>query len=166
MAKQQRGKRIGARGARPGRGSAAAGAASAPKAIAAAVPASRGRGAGYAIVCSECYAEFSFVPPAASQSAIAITCPDCLHVGRVAADDVMARIAQAKGSEKSYLLRAVLPGLLLLTCGLAWIVALTYYGIAGSEGANYGFLVVGIILLVAVFLGLLKYESNRFDVYF
>ncbi len=157
MAKARPAKRVGPKGARPR-------APAAPKVAAVALTPSSIRGA-YDVVCSECYAEFEFRAPGAAERT-PITCPDCLHVGSVAAGDVMSRVAQAKRSERSYLTRAVLPSVLVLACGLSWVVGLTYFELAGSDAANYSFLGVLVLLIGALIFGLSKYESNRFDVYF
>lgn len=119
---------------------------------------------GYEINCSECYSAFSFHPSGGGSS---ITCPVCMHVGQFAENDVMAKVAMAKQAEKSSFLMAVVPTVLLFGAGLAYVSTLALKGTEGMETTNhYIFGGVGaLLLIVTVALGV-KYESNRYDVYF
>ncbi|MGE3165133.1 MAG: hypothetical protein AB7O52_09530 [Planctomycetota bacterium] len=124
-------------------------------------PAGRG---GYEINCSECYTSFSFQP---SGGGSAITCPVCMHVGQFAENDVMTKVVMAKRAEKSSFLMAVVPTVLLFVAGLAYAGSLALKGTAGMESTqHYIFGGVGALLLIATIALGVKYENNRYDVYF
>ncbi len=115
---------------------------------------------GYEVICSECYTNYQ-LNTASTESRI--TCPECLHVGELAAKDAMTKIAIAKTAENSGWMQAVISAVLFLACGL------TYVGMRSgemSDGVNYGFLGACSILLIITLAMTFKYESNRYDVYF
>lgn len=161
------------RGKKPNRGRKPAGGA---KKSAAKKPASRpaarsgggggGGGAGYEITCSECYSSFAFRGGSAGAS---ITCPVCMHVGHVADRDVMSNLAIAKSGEKSKLMAAVIPTLLFLGCGLFYLYTLTSKASTGEAVESSTHLIFGgigaVLLIASIGLGV-RYETNRYDVYF
>ncbi len=117
---------------------------------------------GYEIICSECYSSFSLNPGCGESR---ITCPDCLHIGELAAKDAMTKIAIAKTAEKAGLIKAVVPAILFLLCGLTY-VAMSSGSADMSSEFNYGFLgACSILIIITLAMGF-KYESNRYDVYF
>ncbi len=120
------------------------------------------RGQTYEIICSECYTDFSF-NQASNESSI--TCPECLHTGNVAPKDVMSKIAIAKSSEAGNLMKAFIPGILFLLCGVVWITILNTQETV-SPGVNYGLLGGTLVLLIVAIAMGVKYEYNLHDVYF
>ena len=120
---------------------------------------------GYEIICSECYSEFDFQP---GTNASQITCPVCMHVGTVAERDDQARFQMAKGRERKKFLGSLVPGLLFVIVGLAWVLLLNQKG-SGEElgvGMNYGLLGASMILLIITVWQGVKYEAARYEVYF
>ncbi|MCA8960775.1 MAG: hypothetical protein KDC38_09690 [Planctomycetes bacterium] len=121
------------------------------------------------MICSECYAEFSL---SSNQPASKITCPECMHMGEIATSDVMGQIALAKNAEKGWLLKAIIPTLLLFFGGFAYLWMIMSKGrenemiSALGDGLNYGFIGGLAILAIIVIAMAIKYEGNRYDVYF
>lgn len=128
----------------------------------AAAPKSRG---GYGVICSECYSDFEYDT---KSSATQLTCPVCMHVGSTAERDQLARFQMAKGKEKSKFLSGLVPGILFVGTGLAWVYLLNAKGGGEELGAalNYGLLGATMILFLLTIFGAAKYESARHEVYF
>ncbi|MEM7261190.1 MAG: hypothetical protein AAF488_04310, partial [Planctomycetota bacterium] len=97
-----------------------------------------GSSAGYSVICSECYSEFSL---ASTEPAAKISCPECMHMGEVSTSDVMGQISLAKGAEKGWLMKAAIPAILLFAVGMAYLFMIkdkALEGAALSDGLNYG----------------------------
>jgi len=121
---------------------------------------------GYEVLCSECYSNYALNPAANSGK---IVCPECMHMGEVAASDVMAQVAIAKSTEKSWLTKAIIPAGLMLVLGVIYVTLYITKSNAGevlSDGMNYGMLGAVAILFIVSIAFTVKYETNRYDVYF
>ncbi len=133
-------------------------------------PAARsGSKSGYNVICSECYSEFSLT---STEPAAKITCPECMHMGEVSTSDVMGQISMAKGAEKGWLIKALIPTILMVAVGFAYLFMIRGKGIEGEmitalgDAMNYGMLGgIAILAIIAIALAA-KYEGSRYDVYF
>ena len=132
-------------------------------------PARSGSKAGYNVICSECYSEFGLT---STEPAAKISCPECMHMGEVSTSDVMGQIALAKGAEKGWLIKALIPTALMIIAGFAYLFMIRAKGQEGEliaalgDGLNYGMLGgIAILAIIAIALAS-KFESNRYDVYF
>lgn len=167
MAKSPRAKKAPAKPAGAKSKAAPAKAAARPKATPrkAAAPAAKSIRGGYPVICSECYSDFDYDPKA---NVSQLTCPVCMHVGAVAERDDQSRFQLAKSRERRTFVSGLIPGILFLGVGLAWLFLLNRAG-SGEElgaGLNYGLLgATAIFFIITVFQGI-KYESARHEVYF
>ncbi|MFN0057189.1 MAG: hypothetical protein ACKVX7_01920 [Planctomycetota bacterium] len=121
-------------------------------------------GTSYAVTCSECYSEFRFRSGAGAKR---ITCPECLHLGEVGQSDAMAQIAQVKKGEQGAMLLALVPGIVMTILGFVyiWLVSRTDSPPIDA-GLNYGLLGGLAVLLIVTIALSVKYENNRYEVYF
>ncbi len=118
---------------------------------------------GLSVLCSECYSEFTLNPKAEAGSKI--TCPSCMHMGEVAESDVMAQISIAKRQEGSWLRFGLISGIVLAA------LSLTYGALVArdpnlSSGITYGLIGAMALFLVGAIYSAVRYESNRYEVYF
>ena len=117
---------------------------------------------GYEILCSECYAAFTLRPQGNQTK---ITCPECLHVGELGQKDTLTKIAIAKSTERSGLLKAVIPAIIFLVVGIAYVTLLS-----GTKElappVNYGLLGAMVVFFIISLAMVFKYEGNRYEVYF
>ena len=109
---------------------------------------------------------------ASTEPAAKITCPECMHMGEVSTSDVMGQISLAKNAEKGWLLKALIPTILMVTLGFVYMLMIRSKGQQGElisalgDGLNYGMLGgIAILAIIAIALAA-KYENNRYDVYF
>ena len=124
------------------------------------------RGKTYEIICSECYTSYAYSQAASADS---ISCPECLHVGTVGANDVMSKIAIAKSTEGGNLLKAAIPAVLFFVIGVVWTGMLATKAAASTNleaSTNWIFGGVLAVLFIVTLAFALKYESNRYEVYF
>ncbi len=118
----------------------------------------------YEITCSECYSSFLFSGSKAREGD-KITCPECLHNGQVAANEVMSKISSSKGGEAGKLMPAAICSIIFVVIAFAYAIGLTNpEGL--SDTFNYGYLGVEALLLVAAIFFGVGYEKSRSEVYF
>jgi hypothetical protein len=117
-------------------------------------------------ICSECYEEF-LLPPNFSKEMV--SCPECLHVGKRPEEDFLRTVSLHKSNEQRSFLAALVAGAVvaLLLLFLLWLKlpggkpsdapsAALVYGLLGASALG-----------VALFVWLIvRFESNRWEVYF
>lgn len=120
------------------------------------------QGASCRFVCSECYSEF-MLPGSFSKDAL--TCPECLHVGKRPDEDFLRTVLIHKSQEKKSLAATLVVGVLSF---LAWSLLIWQLSpFRESEVLPANILLATAALLLVVFLGLAyRFESNRWEVYF
>ena len=133
-----------------------------------AAPPPRVSGRAYAFVCSECYDEY-LLP--ASYSDETVTCPECLHVGKKPDDNFLRTVAMHKAGEQRTTFGVMLCGLLMLLSvfGLIWINTAAGSSLVSSsshQAVSYGLMGSSALLAVIFFWLLVRFEANRWEVYF
>ena len=115
-------------------------------------------------VCSECYAEF-MLPGSFSQDAL--TCPECLHVGKRPDEDFLRTVLIHKGQERNILTltSAAGGGFVLAALLLIWQAAPHAHGSAELIPTSILRWGVGILLLALLVL-VYRFEKSRWEVYF
>jgi len=125
--------------------------------------ASGGSAGNIQFICSECYEEFSLTRSEMDET---LTCPECLHVGKRPEEDFLRTVRMHKVGEKRSLTMAALCFIVMVASfvGITW--ALTP---SGEESAGSMLPILGgvgaLALIGAIFLGI-RYEKNRWEVYF
>jgi hypothetical protein len=126
-------------------------------------------GATIHFICSECYEEFTLGVAAMGD---ALTCPECLHVGKTPQEDFLVTVNETRGRERKMLVLATVIAAVVGVAGLLLVTLLSPHNqglvdILGSrDAAGY---VVGGLLGLAFLAGLvlsIQYERNRWEVYF
>ena len=150
------------KGARKKLGSA--GKKKAPKPKASKPPAPAKTKGGIPFICSECHEEFA-LPTGYSHEAV--TCPECLHVGKRPDEDFLSAVMAHKAGEKRSLTMAVLAIVLLVITCVAWAwIGSPYSTMELSQNLNIGFMVgTAVFFALSIWL-VVKFESNRWEVYF
>ena len=114
-------------------------------------------------VCSECYSEF-LLPSTFSKDAL--TCPECLHVGKRPDQDFLRTVLIHKSQERQSLLMAFATGGVFLAASALLIWQVSPYA-NGAQLVPPMILTLVAVGLLAVFLFLAyRFESNRWEVYF
>lgn len=136
-------------------------------AAASARPAGAGRGA-YAFVCSECYDEY-LLP--ANYSHETMTCPECLHVGKKPDENFLRTVAMHKKGQRKATVAVALCGVLFAVALLGLIYVSTVAGYERVPEMNrslvtYGFAGASGLLGFLFFWLAVRYEGNRWEVYF
>lgn len=129
-------------------------------------------------ICSECYEEFHLP---ADYSGETVTCPECLHVGKRPDDNFLRTVNVHKKEERKSLALtvAVGAGLVIVLFILVWVNTpyvpvlesfLAGLGLSGVEldarEVTFGLLGGGGILTIILLWLLVRFESNRWEVYF
>ena len=125
-----------------------------------------GRRGSIPFVCSECYEEF-LLPTNYSQEAV--TCPECLHVGKKPDENFLRTVTIHKHGERKSLSSVLIAGILLLVGALALIWARSPYAEldAGTlQTVTYGLLGGCLLLGIIFFWLIIRFEGNRWEVYF
>jgi hypothetical protein len=119
-------------------------------------------------ICSECYEEF-LLPTSYSQETV--TCPECLHVGKRPDADFLRTVTVHRRSEKKSLAGVLVVALLLLGVVTFLVWLRSPYGTLELSrdmltNVSYG-LLGGALLLTGIMMWLLvRFEGNRWEVYF
>jgi len=114
-----------------------------------------------AFICSECYEEFSLTRSAMDET---LTCPECLHVGKRPEEDFLRTVGMHKAGEKRALSAAAGSFFLMVVCLFGLTYSLTPQG--GGDTLLYAFGALSVVFLVLGLLLGVKYEKNRWEVYF
>lgn len=113
-------------------------------------------------VCSECYAEF-MLPGSFSQDAL--TCPECLHVGKRPDQDFLRTVLTHKGQERTKLTMTVAASVAFLASALLLIWQTSSHSTAEVVPSSVLLPLVGVLLLVLIGLAY-TFEGSRWEVYF
>jgi hypothetical protein len=91
-----------------------------------------------------------------------------MHVGGLPERDDQARFQIAKGRQRAKFTAGLLPGVLFILVGLAWVFLLNRKGSGEALGPalNYGLLGAAMILFIITVFQAVKYEAARYEVYF
>jgi hypothetical protein len=116
-------------------------------------------------VCSECYEEF-LIPASYAQEMV--SCPECLHVGKRPDADFLRTIHVHKSGEKKSFALAMGVGAVLLVLLLALMWTISPYGPGTSGDSTIPMVLLGAsALLTLAFIWLIvRFEGNRWEVYF
>jgi len=121
-------------------------------------------------ICSECYSEFHL--PASFQSE-ALTCPECLHVGKRPDERFLSTVQMHKAGERKSFTAALVVGAMAFAAFvfLVWLVS-PYCTLAVATRADdlqtwtFGLLGGGGLLSIIFVWLMARFESNRWEVYF
>jgi len=121
-------------------------------------------------VCSECYEEFLLSP---NYSEEVVSCPECLHVGKRPDDSFLRTVNVHKAGEKKWLAMAIVCAALLCLGLLALLWVRSPYFVGDPTVSRdtvsmltFGLLAgAGILTLVLAWL-IVRFEGNRWEVYF
>ncbi len=125
-------------------------------------------------VCSECYGDF-FISTSPSENTV--KCPVCGHVGIVEEGIFQEIERRTQERRKNFLLACIVTvgafvSVLLYALLNSWPLAVnktaagTYTFTPADENVNMALLGLGLLLLVASFVVIPRYERSRFEVYF
>jgi hypothetical protein len=124
---------------------------------------------GLQFICSECYEEF-ILPSTYERETV--TCPECMHVGKRPAEDFIRTVNMHKSGERAALVQALGLASFLGILLLIFIVMITEYSAvlpATLTSSSTPRMVIGgliaIEIIALVYLAV-KYEKNRWEIYF
>lgn len=123
---------------------------------------------GLPFICSECYEEF-ILP--ATYSKETVSCPECLHVGKRPADDFLRTVTLHKSGERNALKMAITVTYMLVVSALILVWLISPKGVSALQAETHGTVttVVGgltVILVALLAWAVMRYEKNRWEVYF
>jgi hypothetical protein len=116
---------------------------------------------GVAVVCSECYSDFLYMPKSSSSQ---LTCPACGHTGSTPDTAEVQRMVMAKAAESKAFMTAAIPGVLFVAVVLYYLLQLN--GGDVSSGLNYGLLGASVVLFLVTIIFAARFEKSRCEVYF
>lgn len=116
------------------------------------------------VICSECYEEFRLNAEFDGES---LTCPDCRHTGNRPEEGFIAKVRQHQASEQMSLIMAVAAAVLFLGTAAALVLVNSFKARPTVDpNINYAIVFVALILLFVLGYAAVRYERNRWDVYF
>jgi hypothetical protein len=115
------------------------------------------------VICSECFEELAFDTGVKSDT---LTCPVCEHTAARPDDATLARIESVRKAEKTNLTIGLALSGLSAAAMVAWQALMTNPVNAHEGGLFWGPLGLFFLLVLVLAIFSVKYEGNRFDVYF